>query len=330
MTKIGVWRGVQTLRFAALGTQVLICSPVAGELARELPSLVAEYEGRFTRFRSSSELERLSARAGQEVAVSGDLFEVLDLAMGFWRETDGLFDPLVRTQLEAAGYDRAFSLVPHSRVEPAVLPTAGKRPTFGEVRLDAERSSARLPEGGRPDLGGIAKGWIIDRLGERLEPYGPFLADIGGDVLARGDGPDGGAGWLIGVADPFLPEEDRCWVRLEDGAIATSTVMRRRWKRNGCWMHHLIDPRTGRPARTGLAQVTVVAPTATAADVYATTAMILGREEAVDWLEHRSLPALLVTPDETIRTACWQRYEVPMGAASGKGGETCQEDSPSW
>ncbi len=318
--KNAVAAGVRTLRFEALGTEVLVCSAAAGELGGELRALVEEYEQRFSRFRPSSELERLSCRTGEEVAVSDDLFEVLDLAMGFWRETGGLFDPLVRSELEAAGYDRSFALVPASSAEPASPPPAGRRPSFGEVQLNVARRSVRLPEGGRLDLGGIAKGWIIDRLARRLEPYGPFLVDIGGDVAARGHGPDGGPGWLIGVADPFRPEEDRCWVRLEDAAIATSTVMRRRWRRDGCWMHHLIDPRTGRPARTGLSQVTVVAPTATAADVYAKTALILGCEEAFDWLDRRSLPALLVTPVDAVRTALWRWMEVPMAVRSGKGG----------
>jgi len=330
VTQTGVLTKVRTLRFAALGTEVLVCSPAADELAGDVRSLVEEYEERFSRFRPSSELERLSARTGEEVAVSEDLFEVLELAMGFWRETAGLFDPLVRAQLEAAGYDRSFDLVPRSRPEPAPPPTPGRRPTFGEVRLDAGRRTVRLPRGGRLDLGGIAKGWIIDRLVRRLAPYGPFLADIGGDVAVRGDGPDGGPGWLIGVTDPFRPDEDRCWVRLRDGTVATSTVMRRRWQRAGHWLHHLIDPRTGSPARTALVQATVVAPTATAADVYAKTAIILGRERAFDWLARRSLPALLVTPAEAVGTSRWHGFEVPIGVGPGRGGETCPEESRLW
>lgn len=323
MTQTDVLNGACTLRFAALGTEVLICSPAADALAGELRSLVAVYEGRFSRFRTSSELERLSARTGEEVAVSDDLFEVMDLAMGFWRETGGLFDPLVRPELEAAGYNRSFRLMPRSCPEPALSPAPGRRPTFGKVRLNSARRSVRLPRGRCPDLGGIAKGWIIDRLARRLEPYGPFLVDIGGDVAAREDGP----GWLIGVADPFRPEEDRCWVRLGEGAIATSTVMRRRWQRGGRWLHHLIDPRTGRPANSDLAQVTVISPTATAADVYGKTALILGSREGFDWLARRSLPALLVTSGEAVRTNPWRAFEVPMRIGSGKGGRTCPEES---
>jgi len=299
------------LRFDALGTQVLIVSPAADRLAMELRRLVAGYEASFSRFLPNSELERLCETAREEVAVSPEMFEVLSLAARYWRETDCIFDPLIRPELEAAGYDRTFAAVarwsPGQPQSPRV-----KRASYGDVCLDAERGTVLLPARAKLDLGGIAKGWIVDRLGEMLAPQGPFLVDIGGDMAARGAGPDGGPGWLIAVADPYRPEHDVCWLRLQEQAIATSTTARRRWMRGNRWLHHLIDPRSGTPAESDVAQATVLAPTAVEADVCAKTALILGRDAGLRWLDQRGCAGTLVTTDGTVSGSRWPRDEAPL------------------
>jgi thiamine biosynthesis lipoprotein len=299
------------IRFRALGTQVKIISPALENGA--LQSLVADYESRFSRFRPNSELQQICRSAGRPTDVSADMFDVLSLAARFWRETGGVFDPLVRPQLEAAGYDRTFEDVPASAARPAPE-LATHRPRFGDVVLDARRRTVLLPEGASIDFGGIAKGWILDRLGDALRRHEHFLVDIGGDMVAGGNGPDGEPGWLISVADPYVTEFDLCWLRLHDQAIATSTTMRRRWQRDGRWMHHIIDPRTGAPAQSDLAQVTVVAPTAVGADVYAKTALILGAPTALPILRRRGLPALLVSSSGQLATPLWPRFETAMTA----------------
>ncbi len=295
----------EAFRFQALGTQVLVCSPVANSLAREVRAIVDDCEAQFSRFRPSSDVERLSAQAGKEALVTDDLFEVLELSADFWRETGAIFDPLVRPELERAGYDRTFEQIPADSDE-QVGPPREIRPTFGNVRLDPDRRAVRLPDGCALDLGGIAKGWLVDRLIAKLEPYGPCLVDIGGDIAVRGDGPDGGNGWLLAVADPDELNGDRCWIRLEGRAIATSTTLRRRWRRGGRWQHHLIDPRTGRSSESDLVQVTVVASTAARADVFAKTVVVLGRTEGLAWLNRKGLPGLLIGPTRSTCTFAWQ------------------------
>ncbi len=302
------------IRFEALGTQVEVFSDAAESLASQLRSLVAEYEARFSRFRANSELQQLCRTAGAEVAVSDDMFDVLSLAARFWEETSGIFDPLVRPSLEAAGYDRTFHAVEPSSAAPAPPPLTQPH-TFGDAQLNAARRSVRLPHGASLDLGGIAKGWIVDRLGDFMANYGPFLVDIGGDMVARGDGPDGGPGWLLSIADPEHSDLDLAWLRLRDRAIATSTTMRRRWQRNGQWLHHIIDPRTGAPAFAGVTQVTTVAATAVEADICAKTAIVLGEARGLDWLEARDEQALLVTERGPVATLRWPALEVPMSIA---------------
>ena len=288
-------------KFRALGTEIrLIASGLDGECARKR---VAQYEARFSRFLPNSELQQLCYADGAEFVASAEMFEVLSLAGRFWRETDGLFDPLIRPNLEAAGYDRTFSEVARDGGQTVAAKT--RRASFGSVDLDVQRHTVRLPRGATVDLGGIAKSWIVDRISELLDANGDHLVDIGGDIVARGAGPDGSAGWPVSVADPLLPERDLCLLRLHDQAIATSTTMKRRWLREGRWLHHIIDPRTGGPSESDLLQVSVLAPTAVEADVYAKTALILGAEAGLPWLRRRELPALLVTTSGTLATPRW-------------------------
>jgi thiamine biosynthesis lipoprotein len=127
--------------------------------------------------------------------------------------------------------------------------------------------------GGAIDLGGIAKGWLADRLAERLGAN--VLVNLCGDLYARGGGESGG-GWPVGFGDKTL--------LLKDLGAATSGTTKRAWAGG----HHLIDPRTGRPAQSDLSEVSVLASTATDAEIYAKVALLLGSRDAPTWLEPRS------------------------------------------
>ena len=108
-----------------------------------------------------------------------------------------------------------------------------------------------------------------------------------------GDGPDGD-GWLVGVANPLNEDENLDVVRLRGQALATSTVTRRRWQRDGRWLHHLIDPRTGEPTLTDTLSVSVIAPSAVEADVFAKVALLLGSEKGKRFIEAQGAHALFV------------------------------------
>jgi thiamine biosynthesis lipoprotein len=139
---------------------------------------------------------------------------------------------------------------------------AGVRPAPPVADVLTVRSGrARIELGCGIDLGGVAKGWMADRLREEMGPNA--LANLGGDLSAGGPGPQGD-GWPVGLAGVT--------VMLCDQGAATSSVRRRRWGD----VHHLIDPRTGLPARTGLEEVSVVAATGFDAEVVAKTALLVG------------------------------------------------------
>ena len=132
------------------------------------------------------------------------------------------------------------------------------------------------------------KGWSSRQGGGRLGAQGRARVEGGGDSAGVGAPPDGP--WMVSVADPQTPEQEVAFLPLSNQAIATSSQARRRWLHRGQPAHHLIDPRTGAPARTNILSATVVASRLPDAEIYAKTALILGQEEGPAYL--RTLPSL--------------------------------------
>ena len=258
------------LRFAALGgdCELFAVDAEPGRL-REAESWIHRMHDRLTRFDAASELSRLNAAAGRWEPVSAELEALLRRALAAWEESGGLVHVAVLPALVAAGYGGDFDLGPTPvAAPPGPLPPL---PALLEVRPRA----ARVAAGAAVDLGGIAKGWLADRLVERLGPNS--LANLAGDLYARGPGTTGD-GWPVGFGGTT--------VLLRDLGAATSGVTKRRW---GAGLHHLIDPRTGRPAIGDLSEVSVLARSGTDAEVYAKAALLLGAAAAPAWLAPRSL-----------------------------------------
>lgn len=237
------------------------------EIFPETEALFRSVEARLSRFLPDSELCRLNDCSGRETRVSWMMFDVLGRSLGLHRETGGVFDPAVLPALERAGYDRSFEQV--KRTANAVPADAGREQfSISQLRLDFQRKTVTAPEGLRIDLGGIGKGYAVDAAASVLEPARDFLVNAGGDIFASGAGPDGD-GWLVGVTEPHNFDVYVSLVRLHDEALATSTTAVRRWQRGGRLLHHLIDPRTQKPAEPGVLSVSVIALTAVQANVYA-------------------------------------------------------------
>jgi thiamine biosynthesis lipoprotein len=232
-------------------------------------------EAMLSRFRPDSELSQLN-RDGRILAPP-DLERVVGLALEAREHTAGRFDPTVYDALTQAGYDRSFEQVePDAADDSRQVARCG-----GRVTIDSATGLIEIEPGFHIDLGGIGKGYAVDRAIEILAVVGPCLVNAGGDLAVRGDKP-----WPIGV-------EDGPTLELTRGAIATSGRDRRHWRRGDEERHHLIDPATGRPAQTDLLRVTVVASTAIEADVLAKTLFLGGEQEAAA----AGVPALLVCAD---------------------------------
>jgi thiamine biosynthesis lipoprotein len=253
------------VRFESLGTtcHLLGVGLERGRLAWATAWVAGRHE-RFSRFESDSELARLNAAAGGWAEVTPELAALLRAALEAHRLSSGLVHAGVLGSMLAIGYTRPLRFGPTA---PA-LAEAAPPPALPDM-LEVGAGRARLRAGSGIDLGGIAKGWMADALAAELGEN--CLVNLGGDLFARGGGPDGD-GWPVAMGEATL--------LLRDQGAATSGVRRRAWRRDGAPLHHLIDPRTGRPAVTDLAKVSVVATTATAAEVHAKTALLLGSERA--------------------------------------------------
>jgi thiamine biosynthesis lipoprotein len=256
-----------------------------------VPAWFEEWEQQLSRFRPDSDLMRLNAAAGRPVAVPPALWDVITVALDAARQSDGLVQPTLLGALEAAGYDRSFDeLAPEQATTGAAVRVAD----WHAIELDPHNRTVKLPEGMRLDLGGVAKGWAADQAVRRLSMAGPALVDSGGDISVSGPLADGQP-WPIGIDSPFGQHETLGLLLLDHGAVATSGRDYRRWQRGGVEQHHIIDPRTGRPAVTDVIAATVVAPDGPAAEVAAKVALILGSDAGLAWIEARSsLAGLLV------------------------------------
>lgn len=232
---------------------------------------------RLTRFSTDSELSQLNATPGRWIGISSETETVLRLALRAYEMSFGLVNVAVLPSMIAIGYTRPLPEGPSL----GVLDCARPVPPLPEV-LEVGHRRARI-RGGGIDLGGIAKGWMADRLCEWLGEN--VLANIGGDLRAVGSGPSG-EGWPVAFADSTL--------LLRDQGAATSSIRKRRWG----GVHHLIDPGTGQPADTGLAEVSVVAESGFAAEVVAKTALLVGPEIAPAYCAANALAWWLSSADD--------------------------------
>ena len=268
--------------FGAMGTEIELLVD-ADHADDELDAAEAEFhrlEALLSRFREDSELSRLNREGSLDAGP--DLMRVLELALEACERTGGRFDPTVHDAVVAAGYDRSFELVVVDSEEPAALAAPGR----GSVRTDGSR--VELGEGVRIDLGGIGKGYAAERAAEMLALAGNCLVSAGGDIATRG------GSWPVGVETAA----GRLTLELSRGSgLATSGRDRRRWRRDGRELHHLIDPSTGEPAETGLLRVTAVAPDSVEAEVAAKALFLAGARRAVAEADDQGIPAVLVTAD---------------------------------
>ncbi len=227
--------------------------------------LFEEQEQRFSRFRETSLLSRLN---NGEVIESPWLARAIEMSFDAFELTGGLFNPMVLSALRRAGYDRTFSEVAGGA--PAAVRVLDPKRT---LRISGDRVELLA---GQVDLGGIVKGWTSDLAAEALsrESANVFV-NAGGDIRCAGS--DGsGPGWAAEVEGP---NGGIAWSGRLTGAMATSTTLKRRWTTDdGGTAHHLIDPRTGRPAESAFAQVTAWSGACWLAEVWAKAVLIGGEE----------------------------------------------------
>lgn len=268
--------------FAAFGcTAELVVVGRPRRSVGEVAALLVELDRRFSRFVAGNELDLLNQSDGRWITVSTEMSRLLGHALRVAVESEGLVNIAVTNALLAAGYVRSWPS-PWRPEEVHGHQDDEKVPTLTEL-LEVREARARLRSGYRLDFGAIAKGLWADDAVEMLGPNA--AASLGGDVSARGRGPYG-EGWPIGLPNGRT-------VGVVDGGVATSGTSKRR---SGD-AHHLIDPRTGRPSRSGYQEVTVLAGCGATAEWLATAALVGGPQVA--GLVRRYEARQWVVPDTT-------------------------------
>jgi FAD:protein FMN transferase len=277
---------METFCFRAMNTDIILAAQGNSKDVRlgfeEAHKYIVAAECRFTRFSEDSELSQLNRSAGAWFQASADMTFVVSLAYQYVEQAGGLFNPAILPDLERVGYDRSMDLI---RADEALLPPARFGPGLRVLPLDGllikpEENLIYLPHGMRLDLGGIAKGWIAEQAAMVLADYSQAcLVDAGGDMFMVGL-PEGEGAWQIELEDPRNADRSLTSLNVQPGAVTTSSVVKRKWMQGDTSRHHLIDPRTGEPAETDWLSVTVIAPHADMAEVFAKALLIAGSRGA--------------------------------------------------
>ncbi|MEQ1704276.1 MAG: FAD:protein FMN transferase, partial [Ilumatobacteraceae bacterium] len=232
-------------RFRAMGSDahVIVVGDDAAALLDQAQRMIDELEQRWSRFLPDSEVSLLNAAAGEPVVVTTETVLLVQRAVEAWRLTGGAYDPTLLDALRAAGYDRTFDELGDARTPEAAAPLHPLR--AGPTDIVVGAGWVQLPVGCGFDAGGIGKGLAADLVAQRLIDDGAagVCINLGGDLRVRGESPTGN-GWTLAIEHPSCAEPIAL-VGLTDGAIATSSVLRRVWKVGGERRHHLIDPATG-------------------------------------------------------------------------------------
>lgn len=259
------------------------------EIDRLSALLDVNYEG--------SELYKLSENAGEWIDISPETAEVLGLAQEYYDLSGGYFDvtaaPLVELwNVNGGGYF------------PTEAEIASTAALVDGSQLQLNGSKARLGMSGmKADLGGVAKGYIADKVKEHLTGLGVKHAviDLGGNVVLLGTKPDGSP-YNVGVKDP-LDKDGKLLTTIigNDESMVTSGIYERYFEHEGKRYHHIIDPFTGAPSESDLAGVTIVSQNSAQADALSTACLLLGSEDALELIEKiDGAEALLVTREGEI------------------------------
>ena len=278
--------------FPAMGTvhTVTIFDAEGPEAASDARAYLLDLHGAWSCFKEDSLVSRINQAAGrQPVAVDEDTFEVLRQAKRYGRFTEGAFDVTVGPLADLWRRAMEERQLPGDEAVWQALALVN----FANVTLDEEAHTVLLEKAGqRIDLGGIAKGYAVDELRKRLRRHGVHraLLDLGGTVAALG------CGLPVGIRDPFrLHGAPMGTLMLEDRIAVTSGVYERFAYMDGYRYHHVVDPRTGYPSKSGLVSVTLVGEKGGALDAFATAALILGMEKSAPMQAEQGMDAVFVT-----------------------------------
>lgn len=259
----------------------------------------------WSRFLPDSDISRLNWAEGNPVQVAPLTRQLIAAMIAGHSLSLGSYDPTLLPQVLAAGYNA-------STVDPTAVTTLPKTAQApGNIEgIQFTDEAVFMPLGTTLDPGGLGKGFSADLVAAFALEHGAYgvMAEFGGDIVVQGDAPDGQA-WRLGVENPYVPDEHISIIRMQRGAIATSSQLKRRFGEGDAQAHHLIDPATQHSASSPAQAVTVIAASGARAEALTKRGFVEKPADYLSWLPKVGAAGLVVFADGTQQTSPnWSTY----------------------
>lgn len=245
-------------------------------------SMADRFDRLFSMNKKSSDIWRINHAKGQPVNVSDDTAKIIRDGLKYSAISDGAFDITIGRLTSVWEKAREKKEIPSDELVKEALSTVDYR----NVLIDGNKVTLKNPDA-MIDLGGIAKGYIADRMKSYLKKHHvpSALINLGGNVLVIGDKPDG-SHYRIGIQEPFASEGTTVTeVAVSDKSVVTSGIYERYFKKNGKIYHHIIDTGTGYPEENGIKSVTVISKKSVDGDALSTVLFVLGSDKGIEKAE---------------------------------------------
>lgn len=294
---------LHSVNFKALGTDIgldIVTDCSKEEMKKnfeEIKQLYFDFEKKLSRFDQDSELSHLNKNLHFSHEASRDILELSSRCLHHFTETDGLFDSRVIEDLELIGYRNDFRKeIPAASSQQKDCKYVYGRDLTSDISID--KKAGIITFHARMDFGGIAKGYFTDKISEFILEKGfhDFIVDSGGDMYVSGKNVQGEK-WKISIEGV---DEERIILLVENKAVATSGISRRKWECGGKKYHHLINPKSNRQFSHEIKTVTVIADSVEDADVLAKTLFLLGKERGLKKAEEEKIPCAFLMYSGTV------------------------------
>lgn len=289
--------GTQTGTVFAMDTVITYTAYGAGGgLADYTEGIIENFENTFSVNIASSDVAKINSNSGSAVEVSAEVIEVIRTANEVSRRSGGAFDVTIYPLIRAWGFTGENTRVPSDIELLELLPLVD----YTAVSVSGDTVGLELRMG--IDLGGVAKGYIAQRICEAWQSEGITggMVSVGGNIQVTGQKPDG-TPWNIGIQDPFSPDDATALIgvlSIDSGAVVTSGDYRRYAVIDGVTYHHILNPFTGYPADSGVKSVSIICENGALADALSTALFVLGEEGAADYYwQYGGFDYIMVTTD---------------------------------
>ena len=262
-------------------------------LMDEIWAACARYEQLLSKTIDASDVSRINNAMGQTVTVDPETWEILRRAKEISAQTGGAFSITIAPVTALWSFtDTVTNMVPTDEARLKMLPLVDDQ----KIAL-GENNTVTLPAGMEIDLGGIAKGYIADKVADIIrEKAYAGIGSLGGNVYTVGKKPDGSA-FSVGIKDPHNPAASKAIIYTGDGTVVTSGTYERGFSFGGVRYHHILDPKTGWPSQSDLVSATFVMDSSMTADALATACIVIGSEKSLALAKELQLDAMFIDKD---------------------------------